>query len=170
MTIISYCFLLLNLIILSDLVHHLVHHFRIKLHHFMIYYITLLFFKISQNTSKYKVLRSYINLWKSIVRNSINSCLYCSIFLNPPYLWTSVCPCKSVKSSQFYHKFPAISIEELSRPLHCPQKTRKESLTDTLICRIPLTRYKKALSRVASFTYTLDRTSCLSTSFKCYLL
>lgn len=38
----------------------------------MIYYITLLFFKISQNTSKYKVLRSYINLWKSIVRNISN--------------------------------------------------------------------------------------------------
>ena len=109
--------LLSNLIILSDLLHHLVHHFHIKLHHFMIQYTTLPFFKILQNISKYKGLRSYINLWKSIVRKSINSCLYCSIFLKPPYLWTSVCPCKSVKSSQFYHKFPVISIEELSSPL-----------------------------------------------------
>ncbi len=62
--------LLSNLIILSDLLHHLVHHFHIKPHHFMIQYTTLPFFKILQNTSKYKALRSYINLWKSIVRNS----------------------------------------------------------------------------------------------------
>ena len=54
--------LLSNLIILSDLLHHLVHHFHIKLHHFMIQYTTLPFFKILQNTSKYKGLRSYINL------------------------------------------------------------------------------------------------------------
>ena len=124
--------MLSNLIILSDLLHHLVHHFHIKLYHFMIQYTTLPFFKILQNTSKYKVLRSYINLWKSIIRKSINSCLYCSIFLKPPYLWTSVCPCKSVKSSQFYHKFPAISIEELSRPLHCP-KRRAKNLWQTLL-------------------------------------
>ena len=71
--------MLSNLIILSDLLHHLVHHFHIKLHHFMIQYTTLPFFLILQNTSKYKGLRSYINLWKSIVRKSINSCLYCSI-------------------------------------------------------------------------------------------
>ena len=71
--------MLSNLIILSDLLHHLVHHFHIKPHHFMIQYTTLPFFKILQNTSKYKVLRSYINLWKSIIRKSINSCLYCSI-------------------------------------------------------------------------------------------
>ena len=71
--------MLSNLIILSDLLHHLVHHFHIKLHHFMIQYTTLPFFKILQNTSKYKGLRSYINLWKSIIRKSINSCLYCSI-------------------------------------------------------------------------------------------
>ena len=71
--------MLSNLIILSDLLHHLVHHFHIKLYHFMIQYTTLPFFKILQNTSKYKVLRSYINLWKSIIRKSINSCLYCSI-------------------------------------------------------------------------------------------
>ena len=76
--------LLSNLIILSDLLHHLVHHFHIKLYHFMIQYTTLPFFKILQNTSKYKVLRSYINLWKSIIRKSINSCLYCSIVLWPP--------------------------------------------------------------------------------------
>ena len=75
--------MLSNLIILSDLLHHLVHHFHIKLHHFMIQYTTLPFFKILQNTSKYKGLRSYINLWKSIIRKSINSCLYCSIY--PPY-------------------------------------------------------------------------------------
>lgn len=36
----------------------------------MIQYTTLPFFKILQNTSKYKVLRSYINLWKSIIRKS----------------------------------------------------------------------------------------------------
>ena len=66
--------MLSNLIILSDLLHHLVHHFHIKLHHFMIQYTTLPFFKILQNTSKYKGLRSYINLWKSIIRKSINSC------------------------------------------------------------------------------------------------
>ena len=66
--------LLSNLIILSDLLHHLVHHFHIKLHHFMIQYTTLPFFKILQNTSKYKGLRSYINLWKSIIRKSLNSC------------------------------------------------------------------------------------------------
>ena len=72
--------MLSNLIILSDLLHHLVHHFHIKLHHFMIQYTTLPFFKILQNTSKYKGLRSYINLWKSIIRKSINSCLYVSIF------------------------------------------------------------------------------------------
>ena len=71
--------MLSNLIILSDLLHHLVHHFHIKLHHFMIQYTTLPFFKILQNTSKYKGLRSYINLWKSIIRKSINSCLYASI-------------------------------------------------------------------------------------------
>ena len=65
--------MLSNLIILSDLLHHLVHHFHIKLHHFMIQYTTLPFFKILQNTSKYKGLRSYINLWKSIIRKSINS-------------------------------------------------------------------------------------------------
>ena len=74
--------MLSNLIILSDLLHHLVHHFHIKLHYFMIQYTTLPFFKILQNTSKYKGLRSYINLWKSIVRKSINSFLYCSIFYN----------------------------------------------------------------------------------------
>lgn len=45
----------------------------------MIQYTTLPFFLILQNTSKYKGLRSYINLWKSIVRKSINSCLYASI-------------------------------------------------------------------------------------------
>ena len=67
--------MLSNLIILSDLLHHLVHHFHIKLHHFMIQYTTLPFFKILQNTSKYKGLRSYINLWKSIIRKSINSFL-----------------------------------------------------------------------------------------------
>ena len=39
--------MLSNLIILSDLLHHLVHHFRNKLHYFMIYYITLPFFKQS---------------------------------------------------------------------------------------------------------------------------
>ena len=72
--------MLSNLIILSDLLHHLVHHFHIKLHHFMIQYTTLPFFKILQNTSKYKGLRSYINLWKSIIRKSINSFLYASIF------------------------------------------------------------------------------------------
>lgn len=77
--------MLSNLIILSDLLHHLVHHFHIKLHHFMIQYTTLPFFLILQNTSKYKGLRSYINLWKSIVRKSINSCLYCSTLLCPPY-------------------------------------------------------------------------------------
>lgn len=66
--------MLSNLIILSDLLHHLVHHFHIKLHHFMIQYTTLPFFKILQNTSKYKGLRSYINLWKSIIRKSLNSC------------------------------------------------------------------------------------------------
>lgn len=71
--------MLSNLIILSDLLHHLVHHFHIKLHHFMIQYTTLPFFKILQNTSKYKGLRSYINLWKSIIRKSINSCLYASM-------------------------------------------------------------------------------------------
>ena len=71
--------MLSNLIILSDLLHHLVHHFHIKPHHFMIQYTTLPFFLILQNTSKYKGLRSYINLWKSIVRNSINSFLYASI-------------------------------------------------------------------------------------------
>ena len=36
----------------------------------MIQYTTLPFFLILQNTSKYKGLRSYINLWKSIIRNS----------------------------------------------------------------------------------------------------
>ena len=77
--------MLSNLIILSDLLHHLVHHFHIKLHHFMIQYTTLPFFLILQNTSKYKGLRSYINLWKSIVRKSLNSCLYCSTLLCPPY-------------------------------------------------------------------------------------
>ena len=46
----------------------------------MIQCIILPFFKILQNTSKYKGLRSYINLWKNIVRKSINSCLYASIF------------------------------------------------------------------------------------------
>ena len=66
--------MLSNLIILSDLLHHLVHHFHIKPHHFMIQYTTLPFFKILQNTSKYKGLRSYINLWKSIIRKSLNSC------------------------------------------------------------------------------------------------
>lgn len=73
--------MLSNLIILSDLLHHLVHHFHIKLHHFMIQYTTLPFFKILQNTSKYKGLRSYINLWKSIIRKSINSFLYASILI-----------------------------------------------------------------------------------------
>ena len=93
--------MLSNLIILSDLLHHLVHHFHIKLYHFMIQYTTLPFFKILQNTSKYKVLRSYINLWKSIIRKSINSCLYASIFLKPPYLWTSVCPCNLLNLLNF---------------------------------------------------------------------
>lgn len=74
--------MLSNLIILSDLLHHLVHHFHIKLHHFMIQYTTLPFFKILQNTSKYKGLRSYINLWKSIIRKSMNSFLYCSILFS----------------------------------------------------------------------------------------
>ena len=74
--------MLSNLIILSDLLHHLVHHFHIKLHHFMIQYTTLPFFKILQNTSKYKGLRSYINLWKSIIRKSSNSFLYCSILFS----------------------------------------------------------------------------------------
>lgn len=40
----------------------------------MIQYTTLPFFLILQNTSKYKGLRSYINLWKSIVRKSAVSC------------------------------------------------------------------------------------------------
>ena len=45
----------------------------------MIQYTTLPFFLILQNTSKYKGLRSYINLWKSIVRKSPVS--YVSILL-----------------------------------------------------------------------------------------
>ena len=44
----------------------------------MIQYTTLPFFLILQNTSKYKGLRSYINLWKSIVRKSYFSCLICT--------------------------------------------------------------------------------------------
>ena len=107
-----------NLIILSDLLHHLVHHFHIKLHHFMIQCIILPFFKILQNTSKYKGLRSYINLWKNIVRKSINSFLYASISyktsvfigFSRPYFLFLYCLCLSF---QFYHIFPMISIEEL---------------------------------------------------------
>ena len=33
--------------------------------------------------------------------NSINSCLYASIFLKPPYLWTSVCPCNLLNLLNF---------------------------------------------------------------------
>ena len=94
--------LLSNLIILSDLLHHLVHHFHIKLHHFMIQYTTLPFFKILQNISKYNGLRSYINLWKGIVRNSINSCLYASISSKTSCI--SGLFYKQLKSFSFYHK------------------------------------------------------------------
>lgn len=96
--------MLSNLIILSDLLHHLVHHFHIKLHHFMIQYTTLPFFKILQNTSKYKGLRSYINLWKSIIRKSINSCLYCSILCK-----TSVI--SAFFSSALYHTILFFNIQ-----------------------------------------------------------
>lgn len=80
--------LLSNLIILSDLLHH----FHIKLYHFMIQYTTLLFFKILQNTSKYKSLRSYINLWKSIVRKSIICYIFQSLIQMLPSLYLLTVP------------------------------------------------------------------------------
>lgn len=121
--------MLSNLIILSDLLHHLVHHFHIKLHHFMIQYTTLPFFLILQNTSKYKGLRSYINLWKSIVRKSINSFLYCSITLNPPVLASFSF---STLQSGFQYKNQLISESQSHKVYHriCNFSTRQLSMPD----------------------------------------
>lgn len=63
------------------MLHHLLHHLVNKLHYVTIFY-NILFFSISY---KYGVFREYSTLSNGTNMNSMNSCLYCSIFFFPPY-------------------------------------------------------------------------------------
>ena len=134
--------MLSNLIILSDLLHHLVHHFHIKLHHFMIQYTTLPFFKILQNTSKYKGLRSYINLWKSIIRKSINSCLYASISSKTSVFMGFSCPYFLFLSptTPFLHHFTLNYTFSRTFPFPrtaCPLLRGNTSPLSFVMCHVP---------------------------------